>query len=311
MEKTYLLSLLILLVLLLVISEKFQIFAVDKNKITKEKEKIAIVVGGGGMKCAYSAGVLAALAKELKFTEPYVVVGSSGGISLSYYVSGQYDLIEKIWTDLLTNKKFISIARIYPIMDIDYMIDVVFKELAVLEIDNVTNSKIKLFLSATNSKSGKAEYFSNDGKSDLYEVMRATTAVPLIYNKSVSLDGNQYIDGDIGSSINTDIKKAVEEGANKIIIIENIRTIPTNSNGVNNFWKFYSFFASEPIRRAIKNNSKNRIDPQQENIEIFDIQPSEILNIGYIDNSEIDLKEAFKLGYNDVISNSKLKEFLK
>ena len=42
------------------------------------KEKIAIVCGGGGMKCAYSAGALSSLAIVHNLRNPHVLVGSSG-----------------------------------------------------------------------------------------------------------------------------------------------------------------------------------------------------------------------------------------
>jgi predicted patatin/cPLA2 family phospholipase len=300
------------LVLLLAVLARIELSSVSTNKISRDKEKFAIVVGGGGMKCAYSAGVLAALAKELKFTDPYVAVGSSGGISLTYYISGQYNLIEKIWTDYLTSKKFISLTRLYPIMDINYMVDVVFKQLAPLDTDKIMKSKIRLFLSATNYNTGKAEYFSNDGKNDIFEEMRATTAVPLIFNQKVTLNGNKYVDGDIASSINMDIQKAVEEGANKILVINNNRSIPAQNSNFSPFWKFYSYIAPEPIRNALNNNFKNdNSNYISKTVEIFNIEPSSPLTISAIDNNPTDLKESFKLGYDDVVSNSKLKEFLK
>ncbi len=76
-----------------------------KNK----KEKLAIVTGGGGMVCDYSAGVLCALGEKLK-VNPDIVVGSSGSTgSLAYFVSKQFKSFRNVWINLLTSKKFIII----------------------------------------------------------------------------------------------------------------------------------------------------------------------------------------------------------
>ncbi len=107
-------------------------------------KKVAIVGSGGGMSCAYFAGAILALVRELNFTKPYLAIGSSGSTgTLAYYVSEQYDSIEHIWSNLLSSKEFISLIRINKIMDIDYLIDEVFKKQDILDVDKLKSSKIK------------------------------------------------------------------------------------------------------------------------------------------------------------------------
>lgn len=275
------------------------------------KNKIALICDGGGMKCVYSAGVLAALAKELNFTDPDIVVGSSGSISFTYYISQQYDSIENIWTNLLASKKFISFKRLFPIMDINYMVDIVFKKQDPLQTDKIINSKIKAFFNVTNYDTGESEYISNNGESDMFEIMRASTAVPLIFNKIIEINGKKYIDGQITSSLGKNIKKAVEEGADKIIIIhyENEDDLSLLAKV---FWKICSIFMNKPIRRAISEYIAGKHNfPFPKNIPIYIIKPKVSLHIGMLDNNRKHLKESFDLGYNDVIKDKILKEFIK
>ena len=216
MEKIYLFTSLIFCILLLVLLSIISTSTRVKPKVSKEKQKIAIVVSGGGMKCAYSAGVLMALGEQLKFAEPDIAVGSSGGgASLLYYISSQYKFGTKIWTELLSTDKFISFTRIYPIFDMDYLVDTVFKQQAPLDTDKILKSKTKLFLSATNYDTGQVQYFSNDGSADIFEAARATVALPIVYNKKIKINGNEYVDGDVGSSVDINIQKAIKEGATK------------------------------------------------------------------------------------------------
>ena len=312
MEKIYIFSSLVLCILLLVILSIITTSIKSKPRVSKEKQKIAIVVSGGGMKCAYAAGVLIALAEQLKLTEPDIAVGSSGGgASLLYYISGQYELGRQIWTELLSTGKFISLTRLYPIFDMDYLVDTVFKKQAPLDTDKILKSKTKLFLAATNYVTGQTEYLSNDGSTDIFEAARATVALPYVYNKKVNINGNEYVDGDVASSININIQKAIKEGATKILVIENDRTLPNQPADTSLYWKILSFIESEPIRNAIKNNETKKDYVIPENVEMFYVEPSTVTTISAIDHNQDDLKKTFKLGYDDVTNNSKLIEFLK
>jgi len=312
MEKIYLFSSLIFCILLLVLLSIITTSTKIKPKVPKEKQKIAVVVSGGGMKCAYAAGVLIALAEQLKLTEPDIAVGSSGGgASLLYYISGQYELGRQIWTELLSTGKFISLTRLYPIFDMDYLVDTVFKKQAPLDTDKILKSKTKLFLAATNYVTGQTEYLSNDGSTDIFEAARATVALPYVYNKKVNINGNEYVDGDVASSININIQKAIKEGATKILVIENDRSLPNQPTDTSLYWKIVSFIASEPIRNAIKNNETKKDYMIPENVEMFYIEPSTSTTISPIDHKQDDLKKTFKLGYDDATNNNALKEFIK
>ena len=89
--------------------------------------KLALILSGGGMTCAYSAGATVGLVDKYNFKNPDIAIGSSGGAgTLAYYVAGQYDAIRNIWTNLLATRKFINSLRFWKIIDIDYVIDVVF-----------------------------------------------------------------------------------------------------------------------------------------------------------------------------------------
>jgi len=262
------------------------------------------------MKCVYSAGVLAALTKELKFTDPYIMIGSSGSISLAYYVSKQYDSFENIWTNLLTSKQFLSKQRPFKIMDIDYMVDTVFKKQDRLQTEEILKSKIKLFFNVTNYETGQSEYLSGNGGNDIFEIMRATTAIPLIYNKPVQINNQKYIDGQITSSIGRNVEKAISEGANKIIIIH-YGDINASSIVGKIFWKICSLFSNLPVRKSINEyiNGKHDI-ALPVSIPIYTIKPKSSLPIGLMDNNKDRLIKSFRMGYEDVVNDINLISFI-
>lgn len=240
--------------------------------------KIGIVASEGGMKCAYSVGAILGLVEKYNLTDPHVVVGSSGSTgTLAYYVAGQYRGIRNIWENLLSTRKFVSLWRLYRIMDIDYLIDQVFKKQEPLDVNAIESSKIKLFIAATDVKIKKAKYFDNH--SDIFEALRASCAIPIFYNKQVWINGRNYTDGALSADFAYNIKKAFEESADKVI-------------GIYNIYPFKSF------------------EPAYDNDRLIVIQPSSKLPVSTLNNNQEAIKKTIRMGYQDVINNEKLENFL-
>ena len=159
------------------------------------KEKIAIIVSGGGMACSYNAGVLIGLINKYRTFKPDIVIGGSGGAGISaYYISRQKKSLKNIWLNLLSDRKFINPFRFWKIINVDYLIDEIFKKQDPLDLDKVCFSKIKYFIATTNNKTGKVKYFSNKKKSNILEALRASMAIPIVYGKTVEIDGDRYCD---------------------------------------------------------------------------------------------------------------------
>lgn len=184
--------------------------------------KLAIICSGGGMRCAYSGGALVALAKRFALTTPDMVIGISGGAaSLTYYLSRQYDAIEHIWTTLVATPKFISFQLYKPILNIDYLIDTVLKKESPLNLDTFNASPITWLFSAADTTTKKqTRFFSKSDSLDIFEVLRASMAVPFLYGKKIILQKIGYRDGDLGLTLEDAIEHTSRLGATHVIIIE-------------------------------------------------------------------------------------------
>jgi predicted patatin/cPLA2 family phospholipase len=184
-------------------------------------KKIAIVCSGGGMRCGYTGGVLVALAKELGLTSPAIVIGGSGGASSSlYYLTQQYEDIENAAVNLLSSPQLISLFRLRRIVDVDYLVDVIYKELIPLDLARLSLTKTAYYILVKNAENGNIHYYSNYDKEDVYEILRATTAAPYVYRKKIALGNSHYIDGASFSALRTMIDKAIELGADKVLVID-------------------------------------------------------------------------------------------
>jgi len=273
------------------------------------KHKLAIVTGGGGMDCSYSAGALYGLGKSLEL-KPDILAGSSGSTgSLAYYASEQYDSIKRIWTKLLTSKKLISLKRLNRIIDIDFLIDIVFKEQEPLDAQKICDSNIKLFISATEYDTGKQKFFTNNGKYDIFEALRASKSVPLLFNKKVNIKGINYIDGSISSPLQANITKAIKEGARNLIVIDDEGKMSL-SNKL--FWSFYSLFVNKGLKKSVESYIQQRSADMEipDNINSLIIGPNNKLPHTPVNNSKEALGKKFKVGYQDVTHNKDIQSLL-
>ncbi len=268
--------------------------------------KTAIIFCGGAMASSYSVGSILGLVEKFNLINPDIVIAGSGSAgTASYFVSEQYNSIENIWSNLLCNKKFISFKRFRKIIDIDYLIDEVFKKQDPLNVKKIKNSKIDYYISVTNAKTGNVEFIS--GKNNIFEVMRATKAMPVIYGKCVKLGRNTYCDTFLSSSgLNLKLKFAISLGAEKIIVLNpNIKS--ELSHKIFGIWS--KFFKSRDFfKNQQKQNMINYSVPKK--INIFYVYPKTPLNISILDNSSKSLKSTIELGRKDIFCDKELEIFL-
>ncbi|MCL2749527.1 MAG: patatin-like phospholipase family protein [Coriobacteriia bacterium] len=181
--------------------------------------RTAIAVQGGGMRGVYSMGALAHLEKSgLRNAFDLVVGASAGAINGAYLLAGQAHQAVKVYIDYLSGCSFINPLRVYRIVDIDYMVDIALKQFNPLDIKALQESSSLLQVVLTDSETGEARIVSNrDEDVDFYEAIRATAAMPALYNKKVLVGGHLCIDGGIAEPI--PVCRAIDWGANFTVAV--------------------------------------------------------------------------------------------
>lgn len=274
-------------------------------------KKLAIIMSGGGLRASYNVGVILALAKEYNVTEPSILICGSGSAGTgSYYLAKQYDSIYNIWTNLVSSKKFVNLKRFWKLIDIDYLIDEVFKKQDPLNDKLVCSSKTKYLIPALNEKTGDLKYFDNSDRMDIFECMRATKAMPIAFKlcPNIKIDGSYYCDSPISSNAEFHIKKAVELGAKKILIINN--NFNKNHSIIN--FILFRWFSFQGIKKNYLKNFQELKDYQlPTNVEIFTILPEKELKIKTLNNDKILLKNTIDQGYDETTNNERLRIFLR
>lgn len=264
------------------------------------KEPIAIITSGGGMKCAYSAGALVALAKKLNITAPQIYVAASGSVgAMFYYLAGQYDDIERAWTRYLPSPHFIRYG-FFPSMNINYLVDTIAKEYLPLDVQKLEATPTRFFVPVTDQDSGETRFIGNELWFSPFEVMRAATAIPILYNGHVRLGSRNYLDGDFSTGVLTLIEKARAAGAKKILLI-------TNTDEPTKFGKRLLRLYGKLLRPGLRASMTKDLETDQtivypKDVEVLHIKPSFPLPTMLYSRERRKVMESFSMGYDDLLA---------
>ncbi len=193
----------------------------DRKKSPKDKNKLALIIEGGGMRGSFSGGVMMALEKlGLSDVFDYVYASSSGSCAGAYLLSHQTNLGSSIYGEDLSGFKFIKPWRLNRAADIDYLCDVVFRQKKKLNTRKVAKSKTIFKIFVADANNGKCTYYTNKDKVDLIEVIKASCALPAFYNKPVKIGPNEHMDGRIEKAI--PIEDAISDGCTDVLVVTTV-----------------------------------------------------------------------------------------
>ncbi|HEX7368186.1 MAG TPA: patatin family protein [Candidatus Saccharimonadales bacterium] len=177
-----------------------------------------LVLQGGGMRAAYSAGAIAPLiGYGLADTFEHVIGSSAGAINGAYFIGADKNMF-RTYTDDLTNKNFVNLARPGKVVDIDYLVDVVLKHKRPVDSERLRSAHSQLHTVLTDAHTGKKVVISDHNEfMEIYEEFRATAALPILYDKQVEIAGRYYIDGGVSDLVPVDV--ALKLGCTDIVVI--------------------------------------------------------------------------------------------
>ena len=262
-----------------------------------DRGKTAIILSGGGMRSTHGGGFLYALATELGITQPDIMIGSSGDAgNVLYFSAGQYEGMRRIWRDFVATPKFVSLLRFWRIMDVDYLVDTIFKKQEPLDVEKVFASPIRWLIPISDFETGESRYVDASDKLDPFEVMRASKAIPIYFGKIIPLAGRRYIDGELGPRLDDHVGKALKEGATRLVVI-NHTTPWTNRNSF--IIRLYAMLMSHGLHDAIiRDISTSAFHVEHPRAKIIFIAPKG-LPVGTASHNREKLRATFDRGVED------------
>lgn len=175
------------------------------TRSTQERATIALLVEGGGLRGAFSAGVLAELGAPGGPAVDDIVAVSSAAPTAAYMMAGQVEDGVRIWENYTHGSQLISPANwlsLSPLMSIDRLVDV-FEHVVVLDTAGVGASPTRCWVAVTNCHTGEIEYVRATATNTL-SLLKATMAIPLAYGKVVDVEGTPYVDGGVNNPLPID-----------------------------------------------------------------------------------------------------------
>jgi predicted patatin/cPLA2 family phospholipase len=169
---------------------------------------VKLVLEGGGVRAAYSAGVCHGLAQAgVRFDA--VIASSSGVLNAAFLAAGQTAAACDLWRELTPHRGLISWRRqltpfARPGLDLDMLIDDILVGEGKLDLDRATAGDPDLFFTATDV-ARVAGHVARPTRATLVEWLRAALAFPAGYDREVTIDGVRYVDGGVAMPVPFDV----------------------------------------------------------------------------------------------------------
>lgn len=180
--------------------------------------KVGLVLEGGAMRGMYTSGVLDVfLDEEIKVDG---IVGVSAGVLFGVnYLSKQKGRALRYNKKYATDKRYMGISSFLKtgnIINKDFAYYEVPFKLDIFDEKTYEESETDFYATITNVDTGKPEYVKVENVFEQMELLRATSAMPIV-SEMIEINGNKYLDGGISDSIPID--KCKNLGYEKIIVI--------------------------------------------------------------------------------------------
>jgi len=183
--------------------------------------KIGLVLEGGGMKCAYGAGILDGFLEDgISFDECVAVSAGSG--NMTSYLAGQSGRNLRFYTTHVEDPRYVGVKPFLKtgnFFNLHFIYGTLFNSDGPdpLDYEAMMRNPTEGWIVMTEAKTGEAAYYPKSGmrKNDYREIM-ASCAIPALCNP-VDFDGKLFFDGGVADPI--PIKKAYNDGCDRIVAI--------------------------------------------------------------------------------------------
>ncbi len=189
--------------------------------VRRDRHRVALVVGGGGMRGAYVAGMLDALAAaglQPAFDEVYGA--SSGSFTAAAFLTGDAGSCARSFPEDLATKTFIDMRRLgtgRPVVNLDHLCHEVLEVRKPMSWEGVRDSPAPLHVVATDTADLAPHTLAPVTVADWKQAMRASACIPLLAGPPVRFAGRRWIDGSVGEPLA--MARALRGGATHVLVM--------------------------------------------------------------------------------------------
>ncbi|MFP4199605.1 MAG: patatin family protein [Halanaerobium sp.] len=268
-------------------------------------ESCGLVLEGGGMRGAFTAGIIDYFLKNNIYFD-YTIGVSAGANNGANYTSRQRIRNKKIFTELVEDERYMGVRNL--IKDGSYFgMDFLFHQLPhqILPFDyqSFRCSSTTLKVAATECSSGQVDYFEPQKYEQINKIdkiFKASSSLPLVASP-VEIDGQFYLDGGIRDSI--PVKKALNDGYQNLVVVltreKEYRKTPIKASFLLELFlrKYPNLVDNLKERHRLYNNCLEFIENKEKNDQFFVFRPQKVDIDRFSRNTE-ELEELYQSGYN-------------
>jgi predicted patatin/cPLA2 family phospholipase len=192
---------------------------VKHGRQISDHRKVALIVEGGAMRGVISCAALLAL-EELGMTDVFdeVYGASAGAVNAAYFLAGQAAYATSIYYQKINNTRILRRLWHRKLVDIDDLFNSVIAGDRPLRIDKVLASRSRLFITIADASTGEAFMsVAQFSETPLLTLLKASAAMPLLYNGLVTVDGRDCFDGALINPL--PIPEAIESGCTDLFVL--------------------------------------------------------------------------------------------
>lgn len=272
------------------------------------KNKIGLVLEGGGHRGIYTAGVLDTFA-ENKISFDGIMGVSAGCVHGASFLSGQIGRSIRYTTKYCDNSNYMGIGSLittgnffnekFCYYDLPQTLDP-------FDNDSFDKNQTQFFAVCTDVKTGSAIYHECETlKGEKIKWLQASASMPLV-SKIIKIEDNLLLDGGIADSI--PIKKMQELGFEKnIVILTQEAGYRKNPNSLLPiiklvYKKYPKLIEAIKNRHIIYNQQLEFLEEQEKLGNVIIIRPSEKPTASRTEKDKEKILETYNLGKKDALS---------
>ena len=269
--------------------------------------KSALVLEGGGMRGAYTAGVLDYLMeKDVSFDSIYGV--SAGALTGANFKSGQVGRGLRTFAAYLHDERYAGPQHLLKTGDwfnIDFSYNKIPNELDPADYDTFNASPVNFYSVVSNVETGKAEYIRITDLKQQMDLVRASATLPLLSN-IVEYKGKKYLDG--GSCDSIPLKKSMADGHSKNLVVLTQHRGFTKKPSANRYAcrlmykKYPNYVKAMDNRHNMYNRQLKLVYEMEKQGKAFVIQPAAKVEVSRLEKNPARLVELYHQGKMDAAS---------
>ena len=267
---------------------------------------IGLVLEGGGMRGAYTSGVLEVLLQNaIEFPAVYGI--SAGACNALSYISKQPKRNFDIFYQYVADKRYISVENLYKtgsLFGFDFIFGELFHELLPFDYQTFFDSPVNLRVGATDMGTGKPVFFSKEELDEQFTAVRASSSLPFVSN-IVSYRGHELLDG--GCSMPIPLERSIFDG-NELNVVVLTRDASYRKNPRPEFpravlrakYGDYPKFVDAMMARPEAYNNELQLCRRQERAGMaVVVRPSSPIITGRYEKDPERLKSIYEMGMRD------------